>query len=560
MKEISYELLNKIIFGKFQIIKKEGKGVFSTVFSGKNINNQMRVAMKIQEKSELFGELEKEAYFLFQLKGLGIPKIISYGHYGRYNILILELLGKSLEYLFKENKDKPKIVRLKDMAMAGIQIIDRLKFIHSNFVIHLDIKPNNFLVGNPDNSLIYIIDFGLAKKYRSSRTGRHVKYTKNSYFSGNMKYSSVNTMKGIEPSRRDDLESLGYMLIYLYNQKLPWEALVSNNRNEIGQKVYEMKKHIPIKLLCKDLPNEMEDFIYYVKSLKFEQEPNYDYLTKILENILKKVNKINDMQFSWVKGSINKEINNIRKYKIIKKRDSPFSKIINRNKKINKINELKCFSQKIQEINDKNKINTKINPLLLKKYTNSYKCILEKNIRINNNFNIRKIININKKIIPPSFSTINIHNKNGKTQISEDCLKYNQSERTIKQHNKRNRIKNYKFIFSPIISNKTINIYSNNIKNLSVNFNQTNIPKETLKKNKTFKCLNNYNVGKDQKDYLIHSKTRNYFSPIKSNYIINFNEEQSFKIDNNKIKNYKEYIILNSNTVYKRKFNSNITE
>ncbi len=221
MEEKNHELLNRVIFGKFKIIKIQGKGVFSTVFSGKNIKNQMPVAMKIQEISNVLGELDKEAYFLFILKGIGIPKFISYGHYGRYKILVLELLGKKLEILFKENIDKSKIIRLKDMVMAGIQIIDRLKFIHSNNIIHLDLKPKNFLVGKLDNSLIYIIDFGLAKKYRSSRTGNHVKFAINNYFSGNVKFSSPNAMKGIEPSRRDDLESLGYMLIYLYNQKLP---------------------------------------------------------------------------------------------------------------------------------------------------------------------------------------------------------------------------------------------------------------------------------------------------------------------------------------------------
>ena len=108
-------------------------------------------------------KLEKEAYYLYLLKGFGIPKIISYGFSGNYNILIEELLGKSLEQLFQENKNKHKIIRLKDMVMAGIQIIERLEFIHSKNIIHMDIKPNNFVVGNPDSSVIYIFDFGFAK-------------------------------------------------------------------------------------------------------------------------------------------------------------------------------------------------------------------------------------------------------------------------------------------------------------------------------------------------------------------------------------------------------------
>ena len=242
------DLINNIIFRKFKILKIIEKGNYSKVFLGNNLINNKFVALKFQEKKQLPECLEKEAYYVFQLKGIGIPKILSYGHYGKYNVLIEELLGKSLEQLFKENQKESKIIKLKDMLMTGIQILDRLKFIHSKCILHLDIKPNNFLVGNPDSSIIYLIDFGFAKKYRSSRTGKHVHFSKNSYFSGNLKYSSTNTMKGIEPSRRDDLESLGYMLIYLYNHDLPWDTMVAKNKYELAKKIYDLKNIIPIKI------------------------------------------------------------------------------------------------------------------------------------------------------------------------------------------------------------------------------------------------------------------------------------------------------------------------
>ena len=202
---------------------------------------------------------------MFQLKGIGIPKIISYGHYGPYNILVEELLGKTLRELFIENKNQQNIIRLKDWAMTGIQLIERIKFIHSNYLLHLDIKPENCLIGTTDMSLIYFIDFGMAKKYRSSRTGNHVKFAKKSFFKGNIKYSSFNTMKGIEPSRRDDLESIGYMLIYLYNQQLPWSNLNDINNYELAKKVYFKKKSIPMETLCKDLHKEMTEYTLYLK-------------------------------------------------------------------------------------------------------------------------------------------------------------------------------------------------------------------------------------------------------------------------------------------------------
>ena len=308
MQDIPNDLFNKIIFGKFKIIKEEGNGRYSTVFSAKNIINQELVALKIQDKKKTRndGDLEKEAYYLFQIKGIGIPRIITYGHSGKYNILVEELLGKSLEQLFKENTKKSKNIRLKDMLMAGLQIIERIHLIHSNYILHLDIKPDNFLVGKTNKSLIYIIDFGLARKYRSSRTGKHIMFSKGGYFPGNLKYSSRNTMKGIMPSRRDDLESIGYMLIYLYTQHLPWDNISTKNKNELAKKIYEIKSLIPIKMICENAPNEMNEFMKYVKSLKFEEEPNYNYLIKILENMLKKINQVNDMHFSWTNEELSK--------------------------------------------------------------------------------------------------------------------------------------------------------------------------------------------------------------------------------------------------------------
>ncbi len=218
MKDIEKLFQDKLIFGKYKVIKKIGKGAYSTIFMAKQLINQKMVAMKIQKKLEKFGYLEEEAYYLYNLKGIGIPTIFSYGNYGNHNILTEELLGKTIEELFSKKKKLPDYIRLKDILLSGIQIIDRIEYIHSKDILHLDIKPTNFLVGNPDSSLIYIIDFGFSKKYRSSRTGKHIPFSKKNLFIGSLMYSSLNSMKCFESSRRDDLESIGYMLIYLYTQ------------------------------------------------------------------------------------------------------------------------------------------------------------------------------------------------------------------------------------------------------------------------------------------------------------------------------------------------------
>ena len=144
--------LKGIIFGKYQIIKTIGKSSYSSVFLGKCISGKKYVAIKVQPRNATISQLEKEAYYQYLLKGLGIPKVISFGHSGKYNVLVETLLGKSIDKLFTMNQNPLK--KMKDLCMAAIQIIDRIQYIHSKNIIHQDIKPQNFLVGNPDTSIM----------------------------------------------------------------------------------------------------------------------------------------------------------------------------------------------------------------------------------------------------------------------------------------------------------------------------------------------------------------------------------------------------------------------
>ena len=355
------DFLNKIIFGKFQIMKLIGKGAYSRIFSVKNLANNNIFAMKVQDKSEFYGNLENEAYILYQLKGLGIPKIISYGRYRKYKVLVMELLGKSIDQMFIENINIEEKLKKKDAILAGIQMLDRIEYIHSKNLLHLDIKPNNFLVGEPDSSLIYIIDFGFSKQYKSFRTGKHIHYSKKNYFNGNLVFSSARTMNGIESSRRDDLESLGYVLIHLFSKELPWENIPYKNNNEYAQKAYRLKKTIPLETLCKDAPKEMIDFMKYVKSLKFEEQPNYNYLRNLLGNAIK---KYKDVHFSWVnKSLISFERNYIIK-KNKKKRESPFSRIFSR------LNSKSVIAEKVNSIQiiNHSKFNTIENANIYKQF------------------------------------------------------------------------------------------------------------------------------------------------------------------------------------------------
>jgi len=164
---------NKMIFKKYKVKCLNEETNLCWTFIGINIKDNEPIFIKIEKKDLKLNFLESEAYCLINLKGFGIPKIISYGKIGIYNILIEELLGKSLYDLW-ELRRKEKKSNIKNICMVALQILDRLEYIHSKNYIHRDIKPQNFVIGRKDPNIIYIIDFGFSHQYRSSRTGKHI--------------------------------------------------------------------------------------------------------------------------------------------------------------------------------------------------------------------------------------------------------------------------------------------------------------------------------------------------------------------------------------------------
>lgn len=286
----------------YKIGKKIGSGNFGELRLGKNIFTGDDVAVKLEPANSRAPQLYLE-YRFYQLMGtqVGVPKIFHFGPCSKYNALVLELLGPSLEDLFDMCGRK---FSLKTVCMAGIQLITRLEFVHSKHIIYRDIKPENFLVGRRSlhsDSTIHIIDFGLSKEYIDPETKKHIQYREHKSLTGTARYMSINTHQGKEQSRRDDLEALGHMLIYFLRGSLPWQGLKADNLKQRYQMIGDTKKNTPIETLCAAFPAEVATYLRYCRSLDFFQTPDYNYLRQLFWDVFEREQFKDDGVYDWTK-------------------------------------------------------------------------------------------------------------------------------------------------------------------------------------------------------------------------------------------------------------------
>ncbi|KAF2211406.1 hypothetical protein CERZMDRAFT_43817 [Cercospora zeae-maydis SCOH1-5] len=285
------------INGKHSLVRKLGEGGQGGVYLGRDLDTCEEVALKLEHQSIEPSILEDEAENYRAFHGIaGFPDVYWYGWHDDYKVMAFELLGPSLDDLFTYCG---KIFSLKTTLLLADQLLIRLCALHSRKVVHRDVKPQNFLAGSGANStVIYVVDLGLMSRFASdcSTVDNYVSGT--SRLVGTTRFASIRGHEGRDQSPRDDLESLGYMLVYFMRGRLPWQGL-NLPGVEKEQSVMERKKCLKAEQLCKGLPKEFADYMRYVKCLSHGEMPDYSKLRDLFRNLAKKENLGYDAVFDW---------------------------------------------------------------------------------------------------------------------------------------------------------------------------------------------------------------------------------------------------------------------
>jgi len=298
--------------GKYKLDSELGVGGCGSVYSGVHTIAGKEVAIKLEpaiphpsypstHQASGSTPLQQESRIYKTLQGgPGVPWMMWSGKKDGWNVMVIDLLGPSLEDLFRRCN---RHFSLKTVLLLADQMLTRIEYIHSRGLIHRDIKPANFVMSSrePSESCLNVIDFGLAKKYRDSKTGYHIPYNQEDQHGvGTSLFAAINTHQGVECSRRDDLESLAYVLIYFLRGSLPWRKLKGSTTAQTWSLILAKKLECE-SLLTVGLPTEFEILYTYVRGLEFGDLPDYDGLRKLLRTLGERAGVKYDGGFDWIR-------------------------------------------------------------------------------------------------------------------------------------------------------------------------------------------------------------------------------------------------------------------
>lgn len=294
-------LMDLCVVDKYRLGRKIGSGSRGDVYLGTHVETKEEVAVKFEATNCKQPRLINEAKIHKILAGgIGVPALHWYGVKGDFNVMVVELLGPSLQKLFVDCNSK---FSLKTLVMLADQMINRIEYLHRKNLVHCDITPNVFRMGlGKKATQVHLIDFGSAKTYRNVATKQHIPQKEQEWgsISGAFEYLSLNAQRGVAQSRRDDLESLGYVLVHFNPGGLPWELVEPRDRKEWHQEVSALKRRTPVEELCQHIPDEFVTFLNYCRNLAFEAQPDYSKLRKLLKQIFTYEGYEYDLAFDWV--------------------------------------------------------------------------------------------------------------------------------------------------------------------------------------------------------------------------------------------------------------------
>lgn len=292
----------QLVEGRWELLEQLGEGSFGTVYRCHDRVQDRFHAMKLEfEWSRL---LTYEASIYKKLNAhrhRSVPRIHGFGHYGDKRFMVIDLLGDSLEAIV----ERRGALTPKDVLMVGMQAMQSIQFLHEQRFLHRDIKPDNFIMGlREKQSIVHIVDFGLAKMYMDPRTALHIRYRDDKSLTGTPRYASINNHLGRECSRRDDVESLAYVLVYLARGRLPWQGLqprapARDDRHAKNKLILKCKQKYSVEQLCRDLPPSIGGMLKRARLCTFTERPNYEAIILEMMRDMQALGHEVDWRFSW---------------------------------------------------------------------------------------------------------------------------------------------------------------------------------------------------------------------------------------------------------------------